>query len=299
MVTKNEIIEGLRELGLAAGDVVVVHSSLSSFGEVEGGADAVVDALLEVLGDDGTLIVPTFNYAPEVFDPQQTRSQVGAITEAVRIRSDAIRSLHPTHSVAAIGPLAEAITEGHWKTHSFARGSALFKALQAHARILQLGVTHTSNSTIHVAEEIAQVPYLERQRQVKIRTRDGRVITKWIRRPGCSHGFNKIEETLRQEGAITEIRIGQCVVRLMTARAVVDAAVEALKLSPDALLCDRPDCESCAEARAMIAAMESEQQDKDYIESAVEEEQAIERVMRMLGVSEVVGMEADDRPSAN
>lgn len=272
MVTKKQIKTGLVELGLRAGDLVVVHSSLSSFGEVDGGAEAVVDALLEVLGPHGTLAVPTFNFEPGIFDHATTPSIVGKITEEVRSRPDATRSKHPTHSVTAIGPLAEVITEAHEKANPFGRGSALYKALMAGGKILQLGVTHTSNSTIHVAEELAKVPYLERQRYVGIRLPDGSVIYKWIRRPGCSQGFNEVDELLYERDAINEVMIGSCKARLMTARAVVDAAVEMLKEDPEALLCMRPDCGICAESRAMIAATESEAQERRITELAEEEE---------------------------
>lgn len=272
MVTKQDIVNGLRELGLEAGDTVIVHSSLSSFGEVEGGAEAVVDAVLEVITDKGTLLVPTFNYEPGVFDPATTPSVVGKITEAVRARPNAIRSKHPTHSITGIGPLAETITEDHEKVHPFGRGSALWKAVQVGAKILQLGVTHTSNSTVHVAEEIANVGYLERQRHVGIKQPNGKVIHKWIRRPGCSQGFNVLDEPLFERGAIKEVMIGNCKARLMSARAVVDAAVEMLKADPTSLLCSRPDCGVCAESRAMIAATESERQEREITQMAEEEE---------------------------
>lgn len=272
MVTKAEIEAGLRELGLRPGDTVVVHSSLKSFGEVDGGADTVVDALLEVLGDQGTLLVPTFNFGSGIFDHPTTPSVVGKITETVRARPNAVRSKHPTHSVTAIGRLAEAITEGHEKVDPFAKGSALYKALQVDAKILQLGVTHTSNSMIHVAEEIAKVPYLERQRNIGIQKPNGSVVRKWVRMPGCSYGFNVVDELLREQSAISEVTIGNCKARLMAARTLIDVSVELLKSDPAALLCLRPDCGVCAESRAMIAITESEAQDRQIIEMAEEEE---------------------------
>lgn len=298
MVTKKDILRGLKEIGLNEGDVVVVHSSLSSFGEVEGGATAIVDAILEALGPTGTLVAPVFNYRPEIFDPATTTSLVGKITEEVRARPNAIRSLHPTHSVAVIGPLAREITEGHEKTTSFGRDSALFRVLQMGGKILQLGVTHTSNSMIHVAEEIAGVPYLDKKRYVGFKTASGKIMHKWIRRPGCSKGFDVIEDALQQKGAIVQTMIGNCRARLMTARAVVDATVEALKADPEALLCDRPDCEVCAESRAMIAATEAEKQDQEVTEIAEEPERARAEMEERLGSGEVHHFEFDDSGSA-
>lgn len=282
VVTREDIARGLRELGLKPGDVVVVHSSLSSFGTVEGGAEAVVDALLEVLGGTGTLVVPTFNAQPGVFDPDTTPSVCGAVTEAVRKRPEAVRSHHPTHSVAAIGPLAPGIVEGHQQVHAFGRGSALFKVLQAKGKVLQLGTTHTSNSMIHVAEEIANAGYLDRSRQVRMKTRTGKIAARWIRKPGCSMGFDVVEPGLLANGSISEIQMGRCRARLMTARAVVDAAVRALKEDPEALLCNRPECGSCAEARATLAAHQVEAQEKEIMEQAEEDERTVRLIERQL-----------------
>jgi aminoglycoside 3-N-acetyltransferase len=282
MVTRQDIAGGLRELGLAKGDTVVVHSSLRSFGKVDGGAETVVDAILDVIGPQGTLVVPTFNFEPGVFDHAATPSVVGRVTEAVRARPNAIRSNHPTHSVTAIGALAQAITEDHDKVDPFARGSALWKAVQVGAKILQLGVTHSTNSMVHVAEEIVGVPYLQRQRYVGIKQPDGKVIHKWIRRPGCSQGFNAIDEPLRERGAIKEAMIGSCRARLISARALVDAAVEMLESDPTSLLCTRPDCGVCAESRAMVAATESERQEREITEMAEEEERIRRHAERQL-----------------
>ncbi len=282
MVTKEQIKAGLSELGLNAGDLVVVHSSLSSFGKVAGGAETVVNAILEVLGPSGTLIVPTFHFEPGIFDHENTPSIVGAITEEARGRRDAIRSHHPTHSVAAIGPLAEAITEDVEKHDPFGRGSALHKALMVGGKILQLGVTHTTNSTLHVAEELAKVPYLDRQRHVGIRKPDGDVVYKWIRRPGCSQGFDAVDEQMYEQNAITEVMIGECRARLMDARTLVDTAVELLKTDPTALLCTRPDCGICAESRAMVAATEAEAQEREITELAEEEERIRRQAERRL-----------------
>lgn len=293
VVTQADIRTGLGQLGVDRGDLLIVHSSLSSFGIVEGGAEAVVDAILDAVGPEGTLVVPTFNFSPGVFDPAQTPSVMGRITEVVRARTDAVRSLHPTHSVAAVGPLAEAITEGHENADAFGRGSPLWKALQANAKILQLGVTHTSNSMIHVAEEIVGAPYLERTRRVGVRAPGGMVVQKWIRRPGCSRGFDKIEEELAEREIVRQIRIGSCTARLMRARSLVEVAVEMLRFSPDALLCDLPECEVCAESRAMIDATETERQDREVTELQEQEERTINAIQKRFGVSEINGFEID------
>ena len=115
-VSRSDITSGLKQVGLACGSKVLVHSSLSSFGYVEGGADTVIDALVETVGSGGTVLVPTLTgnetlsaANPPEFDPQHTRCWTGLVPETFRKRPNAVRSIHPTHSVSAIG--ADAI--GH------------------------------------------------------------------------------------------------------------------------------------------------------------------------------------------
>ena len=86
---QEQIAEALQTLGLGPGHIIFVHSSLSSIGYVEGGADAVVDAFLDVLGSTGTLVVPTFTFShggklDPVFDPIRDASEMGRITEVTR-----------------------------------------------------------------------------------------------------------------------------------------------------------------------------------------------------------------------
>lgn len=261
-VTQQEIEQGLRSIGLEEGDIVVVHSSLSSFGHVEGGAEIVVDALLDVIGKYGTLIVPTHTYNADPFDAKTTPSVCGAITEAVRNRPNAVRSQHPTHSMAAIGRYAEELTDCHEYAHAFGEGSPLYNVLERNGKILLIGVTHVSNSMIHVAEELANVPYLDRLRPVNILQPNGKVARKIIRRPGCSRGFNEVDEYLKEKRLIWETQIGESTVKLMWSTAVVATAVELLKEDPAALLCTIGDCASCAEAHGMINATQVQMDDE-------------------------------------
>lgn len=238
--------------------------------DIEGGADVVVDAILRTIGTEGTLVVPTFNYSPNPFEPLVTPSVCGRITEAVRMRPNAVRSLHPTHSVAAIGRDAEEITRNHENVHPFGIGSPLYKVFEREGKILQIGVGHDTNSIIHVAEELAEVPYINRIRAVRIAGQGGESLRITVRRPGCSRGFPKLEDTLEESGAVIVTLIGEAVVRLMLAVEVVKAAVEILSEDQDALLCDIPECPTCAEARAMIAATQIEEEDEAWIKNLKE-----------------------------
>src|SRR5262249_38718106 len=125
--------------GVEPGALLQVHSSLSSLGYVEGGAETVVDALLEVVGPLGTVMVPTFNHgAAEVYDWRTTPSVNGAVTEAVRKRPEARRSVHPTHPYAAIGPQAEYLVAGHLEVDPFHRRSPLGKLADLGGLVLLL-----------------------------------------------------------------------------------------------------------------------------------------------------------------
>lgn len=165
-VTKEEIINDLKKLGLREGDIVLVHSSLSSIGYVEGGADMVIDALIETVGQKGTILVPTYpikgpivNYAKSdsLFDPQNTPSQMGKITEVFRLRKEALRSLHPTHSVAAIGPHAEYLLNNHEQSQTpCGKTSPFYKLIELDGYILHLGSSFGQTTSVHVIEDLVE-----------------------------------------------------------------------------------------------------------------------------------------------
>ena len=140
--TQSDIEAGLRGLGLKTGDIVLVHSSLASLGKVEGGAEAVVAAFLAVLGAEGTLVVPTFR-------------SLGVITDAVRDRPGAVRSIHPRASVAAIGRHATEICRDHWKAElAHAEGTPYVRISELGGYVCLLGVDQDRNTTLHTVEEL-------------------------------------------------------------------------------------------------------------------------------------------------
>ncbi len=226
--------------------MVQVHSSLSSFGYVMGGAEAVVDALLEVLGPAGTLMVPTFNHmaqeafddGDQVFDPRTTRSVNGAITEAVRRRPDARRSMHPTHPYAAVGPKAEWLTSEHLELKTFDERSPLGKLAAAGGKVLLLGVGMNTNTAAHVGETRARAPCMGyRRNRRKVRLEDGTVIDAWSvlwRGEGkCRVEWHPLETRMHERGMIRDGRIGDAQIMLMRAADVIDTAYElCLELCP-------------------------------------------------------------------
>ena len=143
-VTRVEIVDGLRRLGLEAGDVLLVHSAMRTIGHIDGGAETVVDAMLEVLGARGTLVVPTFTFKHEgeedpIIDPENDPSEMGVITETVRLRPDALRSTAYRHSFAAVGRRAGVITDIDPRHSVFDLRSSFGVMIALNTQVLLLG----------------------------------------------------------------------------------------------------------------------------------------------------------------
>lgn len=162
MVTVAQLVADLEQLGLAPGMDCVVHSSLSAIGPVAGGAEAVIDALLAVLGPTGTLLMPSFNHAAaEVFNPLATRTTNGAIPDAFWRRPGVLRSDHPTHALAATGPRATDYLADHARNGCWTADSPLGRLVAAEGWILSLGVGHQSSTVYHVGEVAVPAPCLD------------------------------------------------------------------------------------------------------------------------------------------
>ncbi len=181
MVSKAQIIADLKALGLRRGMDVMAHSSLSRIGHVIGGAEAVVEALLAVIGRGGTLVMPSFNHrGAEVFNPLATPTTNGAIPDAFWRRPDAVRSLHPTHPVAAVGPRAEALCRDHLEVGIWERESPIGRLIHGGGYILSLGVDHNASTAYHVAE--TSIPC------------------------GCNDPFGNVDRIVTPDGEVREVR---------------------------------------------------------------------------------------------
>ncbi len=245
------ILEKFYEFGIKAGDKFILHSSLRSLGNVEGGADTVIDAMLKSVHPGGTVFVPVSTFG-KPFNPAESTSEVGWITEVFRKRPGAIRSLHPSHSIAGIGPDAARILAGHEMTTPMGPGSPLIKLAAEGGYIMLIGATHEGNSTIHCAHELAQVPFLNTFRDMEVFDYDGNVRIARALIPGCSSGFDNVEPLLLEKNALRISKIGNAVTRWMKGQDVIDIALAAVKKNTVFLLCQKPDCEWCAHAREIM-----------------------------------------------
>lgn len=160
--TKEQVIEALRELGIRAGDGLLVHSAVQFLGKPVGGVGMYLDALQAVIGPEGTVVVPTFNFgfaSGEIYDPQATPAAgMGAFSEWLRRLPQAHRSPHPMQSIAAVGLHAVDLTERDTLS-AFDPGSAFERMLELDFKLLLLGADERAVSMLHYCEQRAAVPY--------------------------------------------------------------------------------------------------------------------------------------------
>ena len=163
--TARRIADDARALGLRAGDIVLVHSSFKALGAPGASPADVIDGLLAAL-DGGTLMLPTLSYkhcnpGQRRFDARTTPSNVGAIPEYFRTHYPVMRSLCPTHSCAALGPLAEELTRGQERdTTPCGPNSPLRRLRDMGGRVLFLGCGTNCNTSMHAVEELVEPDYL-------------------------------------------------------------------------------------------------------------------------------------------
>jgi aminoglycoside 3-N-acetyltransferase len=161
-----QMVEELSALEIRPGGMLLVHASLRSLGAVEGGAETVIQALLQVLGEAGTLLLPALSYETvgaehPCFDVRHTPSCVGALPEYFRQRAGTLRSLHPTHSVCAVGRDAEALLAAHHHDDTPCGTHSPFHQLPLNnGQILFLGCGLRPNTSMHAIEEMIEPSYL-------------------------------------------------------------------------------------------------------------------------------------------
>ncbi|MGD0033796.1 AAC(3) family N-acetyltransferase [Paenibacillus illinoisensis] len=243
MHTQQSLFEQLHQLGIDGRSTLLVHSSMKSMGEVEGGADTVLDVFTDYM-KDGLLVLPThtwstINASNPMFHVESSPCCVGILPELFRKRPGVVRSWHPTHSVAAIGQDAVAFTkDDHLYDTPCARGSAWGKLLDRKATILLVGVDLKRNTFIHGVEEWVDVPgrLTDEHEQLYTVLPDGTEISVPSRRHcglSWSEHFWKVDEVLQRKGAMRIGRLGGAIVRVCDAAMVEAVITEMLRANPD------------------------------------------------------------------
>ncbi len=247
--TERSLRNALTMLGIEPGMTLMVHSSLSAMGWVLGGAPTVVRALLQVIGEGGTLAMPAatpYCSEPEqwpgpklpeawleevraqlpVFDPETTPTSLGAIPECLRTWPGTLRSNHPLESVCARGPLASEITGEHPLAFSEGPGGPFEKLYDRGSWVLLLGVGFNRCTALHFAETL-----VDRRRTVKNRFAaldEGRRV--WIQAPNVADDndthFPIVGERFVSSGRAKTGTIGEGLTLLFPMRDLVDFATK-------------------------------------------------------------------------
>ncbi len=262
MLTFRDLFTALHKLDLDRARPVIAHGSLSSFGEVNGGADTVLGALLSI---SNSVIMPTFTFKtmliPEV-GPENNAMQygsgkdlnrmaefftpdmpvdplMGAIPEALRLHPKAHRSTHPILSFGGIN--ADQELEKQTLNEPLA---PIHTLRENEGWVILLGVDHSVNTSIHYGERLAGRKQFVRWAL----TPDG--VKECPGFPGCSNGFNAITPSLDQ--VIRRVQVGSSLVQAVPVAALVETVLAMLKQDPLALLCEKPDCERCNAVRESL-----------------------------------------------
>ena len=239
MVTKAQIAELLGQWGLQKQDKVMVHASLRSIGEIENGADGLIDALKDYLSQ-GLLLIPTHTWDNvdgdnPFFDVRETEPCIGALACVAAKRTDGIRSLHPTHSVAAFGPHAAQFVAGEERCASPAPpGSCVSRLYEEGGKVLLLGVGLDKCTYLHAVDERLGIPDRLKKSTftVTIRDYDGNEFPA----PPFHEHFTEASDRCVSEyygnylpaflyhGAVSEHRLGGARVLLCDCRKMTDCA---------------------------------------------------------------------------
>ncbi|NEU57374.1 aminoglycoside N(3)-acetyltransferase [Halorussus sp. MSC15.2] len=252
-VTPDRIADDLRDLGVKSGDTLLVHSSLSSLGWVTGGQPAVVDALMEAVTPEGTVVMPT--HSTQYSDPEGWENppvpddwedvirterppyrpavtptwNVGAIPECFRTYPEVLRSRHPVYSFAAWGADAEVVVADHGYDHGHGEESPLAAVYDRDGTILMLGTDHGTNTSFHLAEHRADFEKEVSSHETTVVGDDGE--PEQITLEHLSYDADDFDEVGRDfedenPEAVTRGTVGPADAKLVTQRDVVDYGAE-------------------------------------------------------------------------
>ena len=252
-VTRRDVADGLRAVGVTPGDTAMFHSSLSSMGTVVGGPDTVIDGFLDAVGPTGTVAVPALcNWTEEeqhlVFsrwDPKTSPAYVSRIPEVFRQRAGAVRSDHATHSVSAIGARADELCAHHGRSGlrrcvfsdtAFARESPWEKLREWDAAYCFIGVTFRVCTMTHSVESVLVERALEHADPARHDELASRVAG-WMR-PGVWPSWpiearEEIERLLADEGLVRYGKIGSATLRCARTKPMVERWIAIVEADPE------------------------------------------------------------------
>lgn len=257
--SRNDVAGQLRSLGVRAGGVLLVHTSFRAVRPIEDGPLGLIDALRQALGPEGTLVMPSWTGDDEApFDPLTTPAaeDLGVTADLFWRQPGVTRSDH-LQAFAAIGPHAEAIVKTPLPLPPHVPESPVGRVHDLDGQVLLLGVGHDADTSLHLAELIAEVPYgIPRHCMV---VKDGkRVRIDYLENDHCCRRFALADDWLRARGLQAEGPVGHGSARLALARDIVGLAVEAMRREPTIFLHGpHQQCADCDEARLGFSTREN------------------------------------------
>lgn len=227
MLTKAEVAEFLKNNGIESTDTVLMHTSMRALGEVDGGCDGLIDAFKEYLSG-GLLIIPTHtwdnvNASNPVFEVTKTKPCIGALPTVAAFRRDGVRSLHPTHSVAAFGRRANELVKGEQYAQTPCPSGGVWRRLyDEKAKILLVGVGLNRNTYIHAVDEEIDLPgrISDKSFEVTVIDESGNEYTHPFSPHGNAHSenFGVYEKAFLHCGVMKISRLGKAEVRIFDAQ---------------------------------------------------------------------------------
>lgn len=241
MYTKQNLWQDMKTMGIVPDDTLLIHSSMKSIGQVAGGAETVLDAFMEYL-TDGLLILPTHTWATmsadhNIYDPAKEPACVGILPNLFLQREGVVRSLHPTHSVAAFGKACETFVKGEeTRSTPCEPGGSYDRLRELNAKILLLGVGHERNTFIHCVEELLNVPerFTKDPVHFEIVMPDGTRKPSYVHRhynpltDHISEAYTKLEQAFYDRNAAKKVSFGDASCILCDANKVYEVTKEIL-----------------------------------------------------------------------
>ncbi len=251
IVLKEDLKKGFEELGLRQGDNIIVHTSLQSLGFVCGGAQIVIEALLETVKDNGTILMPTQswkNLDPETgvhceepkewwqiirdnwpaYDKDITPTNtMGAVAEMFRQWPGAKRSNHPARSFAAKGENAEYLIKDHDLCDIFGEESPIGKLYALDGKVLMIGVGYDKNTSMHLADVRASYPGKRYIKESSAMMVDGK--RQWVTYETLNvdgEDFEQIGNDFESTASVKKVTIGNAIATCMSQREIVDFSVQ-------------------------------------------------------------------------
>lgn len=241
-----DVVRQLRELGVSAGAVLLVHASFRAVRPVLGGPDGLIDALVEAVGDNGTVVMPSWPKRSERgFDPavDPAAPDLGVVADRFWRRPGVLRANHPA-AFAALGPDAAAVLRDPLPLPPHVPESPVGRVRDLDGSILLLGVDHDANTTIHLAELEGGARYRV-PKHCFVRS-DG-VIERieYGENDHCCARFRLVDGWLDDAGAQRHGPVGRAEARLTRSRDVVRVVTGRLRSEPETFL--HPLGSGCAE----------------------------------------------------